>query len=242
VDGPRVRGRLSGGGGPLLILQQALWIFRKDMVQQWRARSRLVAVGSFGLTTLLLFSFANGPDTTMLRANAAGYLWLALLLSSTLSLAESLRIEMQNGALEGLLLLPTDPRAIYYGKAFANLAVLAGLGFALVPMMVALYDVSIPMGVPRLFVVIALGCAGLVAPGTLYATLAARARGSDVLLPLLLFPLVVPALLSAVKATSLVLTGDPMGQLQSWLGLLTAFNLIYWSLCGLLFGRVVEDG
>lgn len=62
------------------------------------------------------------------------------------------------------------------------------------------------------------------------------------LLPLLLFPLVVPALLSAVKATSLVLTGDPMGQLQSWLGLLTAFNLIYWSLCGLLFGRVVEDG
>ncbi|MFN7145213.1 MAG: heme exporter protein CcmB, partial [Myxococcota bacterium] len=82
---------------------------------------------------------------------------------------------------------------------------------------------------------------GLVAPGTLYAALSARARGSDVLLPLLLFPLVVPALLSAVKSTALVLSGDPMDQLGGWMGLLAAFNLIYWSLCGLLFGRVVED-
>jgi heme exporter protein B len=223
------------------MLAQALAVLQKDLLQQWRARSRLVAVGSFGLTTLLLFSFANGPDTEMLKLNAAGYLWLALLLSSTLALAESMRIELQNGALEGLLLLPTDPRSLYYGKAIANLVVLTTLGFAMVPIMVALYNVSIPMGVPRLFGVIALGSAGLVAPGTLYAALAARARGSDVLLPLLLFPLVVPALLSSVKATSLILTGDPMSQLGSWLGLLTAFDVIYWSLCGILFGRVVED-
>lgn len=223
------------------LLRQCVNVLRKDLLQQWRARSRLVAVGMFGLTTLLLFSFANGPDSTMLRANAAGYLWLALLLCSTLSLAESFRIELHNGALEGLLLLPTDPRAIYYGKALANLAVLTGLGVALIPVMVALYDTSIPLGVPKLAGVIALGAAGLVAPGTLYSALSARARGSDVLLPLLLFPLVVPALLSCVKATSLILQGDPMSQLSSWIGLLVAFNVIYWSLCGLLFGRVVED-
>ncbi len=223
------------------LLYQCAHVLRKDLLHQWRARARLAAVAVFGLTTLLLFSFANGPDTVMLRTNAAGYLWLALLLCSTLSLAESFRIEMQNGALEGLLLLPTDPRAIYYGKALANLAVLTGLGIALIPVMVALYDTSIPLGVPRLAGVIALGAAGLVAPGTLYSALSARARGSDVLLPLLLFPLVVPALLSSVKATSLILAGDPMNQLSSWVGLLTAFNVIYWSLCGLLFGRVVED-
>ena len=85
------------------LFYQCANVLRKDLLQQWRARSRLVAVGVFGLTTLLLFSFANGPDTVMLRANAAGYLWLALLLCSTLSLAESFRVEMQNGALEGLL-------------------------------------------------------------------------------------------------------------------------------------------
>ena len=89
--------------------------------------------------------------------------------------------------------------------------------------------------------VILLGAAGLSAPGTLYAAMAAQARARQMLLPLLLFPLVVPVLLSAVKATSLVTTGDPMGQLRSWVLLLVSFDAIYWSLCGLLFERVVEE-
>jgi heme exporter protein B len=223
------------------LLSQCVGVLHKDLLYEWRARSRFTAVLAFGVTTLLLFSFASGPDTTLLRTNAAGYLWLALLLMSTLSLGESFRVEAQNGALEGLLLLPTDARAVFYGKAIANFAVLCALGLMLVPMMVALYDVTITMGFVSLAATIALGTAGLCAPGTLYAALASRARGRDVMLPLLLFPLVVPALLAAVKATQLSLTGDPMRQLPSWLGLLAAFNAVYWSLCGLLFGRVVED-
>lgn len=222
-------------------LRQFVHVLRKDMLHGWRSRSRFMAVLSFGVTTLLLFSFASGPDTTYLRVNAAGYLWLALLLMSTLSLAESFRVEMQNAALEGLLLLPTSPAAVYYGKAVGNLVVLGTLGVMLIPPMVVLYDAPLTLGIGKLVLTILLGAAGLCAPGTLYAGMSARARGKDVLLPLLLFPLVVPALLSAVKATSLVLGGDPMGQVGSWLGLLTAFNAIYWSLCGLLFGRVVED-
>ena len=119
--------------------------------------------------------------------------------------------------------------------------VLAALGTLLIPFMIALYDTPVVMGFPRLLGVVLLGAAGLSAPGTLYATLAARARSSDVLLPLLLFPLLVPALLASVKATALVLEGDPMGQLASWTGLLVAFDTIYWSLCGLLYRFVVED-
>ena len=69
----------------------------------------------------------------------------------------------------------------------------------------------------------------------------ASARSRQTLLPLLLFPLVVPVLISAVKATSLLMLGDPMGQVRSWTLLLAAFDAIHWSLCGLLFGRVVED-
>jgi heme exporter protein B len=222
-------------------LSQCWFVLRKDLVQEWRARSRFGAVLCFGVTTLLLFSFASGPDTAAMRANAAGYLWLGLLLMSTLSLAESFRVEQQNGALEALLLLPVSAPAIYYGKALANLAVLGALGFCLVPVMVGLYDATIAEGAPTLFGVIALGTAGLCAPGTLYAALSVRARGKDVLLPLLLFPLVVPVLLSAARATSLVLTGDPMGQIGSWCALLAAFDAIYWSLCGVLFGFVVED-
>ena len=89
--------------------------------------------------------------------------------------------------------------------------------------------------------VISLGTTGLPAPGTLYASMTAQARARQTLLPLLLFPLVVPVLLAAVKATSLLILGDPMDQLRSWSMLLGAFAVIHWALGGLLFGRVVED-
>jgi heme exporter protein B len=89
--------------------------------------------------------------------------------------------------------------------------------------------------------VIVLGTAGLSAPGTLYGAMTAQLKAKQTLLPLLLFPLIVPALLASVKATSLVIQGDPMNQSRSWIILLAAFDLIYWSLCGLLYGRVIED-
>jgi heme exporter protein B len=213
---------------------------RKDLLLQWRTRAQVAAIFIFGATALLLFSFAIGPNAEALRQHAAGFLWLALLLSSTLTLAESFQSEMEQRALEGLLLLPADARALYYGKALSNWAQLALLGVALVPVMVVLYDAA-TMNVAALLGIILLGAAGLSAPGTLYAAMTSQARAKQTLLPLLLFPLVVPVLLSSVKATSLIILGDPMGQVRSWSLLLACFDLIHWSLCGLLFGRVVED-
>lgn len=221
-------------------MTQALVALRKDALLQWRTRGRFVAVFVFGATALLLFSFAIGPSAGALRQHAAGFLWLALMLASTLALGDSFHGEMENRALEGLVLLPASPVALYYGKALANWAQLALLGVALVPFMVVLYDAP-PGGALPLIGLILLGTAGLSFPGTLYAAMTVQVRGSQTLLPLLLFPLVVPVLLAAVSATSLVMTGDPMDQLRSWTLLLVCFDLIYASLCGLLFGRVVES-
>jgi heme exporter protein B len=213
---------------------------RKELLLQWKTRVQFMAVFVFGATSLLLFSFAVGPNAEALRLYASGFLWLGLLLSSTLTLAESYHAEMEHRALEGLLLLPADPRAIYYGKAIANWLQLAVLGVALVPIMVVLYDAGTTR-VGALVGVILLGTAGLSAPGTLYAAMTSQAKAKQTLLPLLLFPLIVPALLASVKATSLAILGDPMGQMTSWISLLAAFDAIYWSLCGVLFGRVVEE-
>ena len=213
---------------------------RKEVLLQWRTKSEMVAVFVFGAAALLLFSFAVGPVAEALRQFSAGFLWLALLLSSTLTLSESFHTEMEHRALEGLLLLPASPRDFYYGKALANWLRLFVLGVALVPVMIVLYDAG-TLRIAELLLVIALGAAGLSAPGTLYAAMTAQLRAKQTLLPLLLFPLIVPALLASVKATSLLLLGDPMGQARSWILLLVAFDAIYWSLCGLLFGRVVEE-
>lgn len=213
---------------------------RKELLLQWRTRGQAMAVFVFGATSLLLFSFSIGPNAAALRLYAAGFLWLAILLSSTLMLSESYLAEMENHALEGLLLLPVSPRIIYYGKALANTIQLIILGVALIPVMVVLYDAG-TTEIPRLLLTVILGSAGVSAPGTLYAAMTSQARAKQTLLPLLLFPLIVPVLLAAVKATSLAILGDPMEQSRSWITLLAAFNAIYWSLCGLLFDRVIEE-
>ena len=213
---------------------------RKELLLQWRSRAQFFSVFVFGATALLLFSFGVGPNAEVLRQFSAGFLWLGLLLSSTLTLAESFHAEMENHALEGLLLLPADPRALYYGKALANWIQLTLLGATLVPVMVILYDAGTTR-LLSLLAIIMMGAAGLSAPGTLYAAMTSQLKAKQTLLPLLLFPLIVPALLASVKATSLVILGDPMQSLRSWMTLLLAFDAIYWSLCGLLYPRVVED-
>jgi heme exporter protein B len=225
------------------LLAQALTVVRKDLLLEWRGRSRIISVLLFGVVTLLLFSFAVGPDSVALRASAAGFLVLALLLSSTLGLSESFRLEQEQRAVEGLLLLPVDPVALYYGKAMSNTLFLILLAPILTPVALVLYAVEIePMRLLVLLGLWAIAAAGLSAPGTLYAAMTSRLQSQDVLLPLLLFPLVVPVLLGAVKAVSLILTGDPMEQIRSWTILLVSFAVIYWSICGLLFPHAIEEG
>ncbi|NNC20027.1 heme exporter protein CcmB [Corallococcus exiguus] len=223
------------------LLTTTLVLMRKDLLIEWRTRARLNALVFFAMATLLLFSFALGPDTKLLERNAGGYLWLAILFASVLSLGESFRVETENACLDGVRLAPADARAIFLSKALGNALLLLALSVVLVPVMVALYGVRIVTGVGDLAGILVLGSMALSAPGTVYAAISSNARARDVLLPLLLFPLVIPALLSAAKGTTLVLQGDPMQQLGSWQGLLLGFNLIYWGVGFLLFPRVIED-
>lgn len=220
---------------------ECLAMIRKELLHIWRARARVVATAAFAFATLLLFSFAGGMNSELLRANAAGYLWVGLLLASTLSLGESFRVETVHDSLEMLLLLPVRPTAIFFGKAVGNLIVLLAVGLFMLPLAVVLFDASPKEGVAPLMLTVLLGTASVSAPGTMHAALSARARSRDLLLPLLLFPLVVPCVIAAVQASRACFTGDVMGELGSWLSVLVAFNVVHWSLGALLFARVVED-
>jgi heme exporter protein B len=220
---------------------QTLAVLRKDLLVEWRGRARAVGVAIYALILLLLFSFAIGPDSNALREHAAGYIWLTVLTASTLLLTQSFTNEVEGGALDALLLLPTHPVALYYGKALANFGILVGLALVTVAFGLVLCDMSLVAPAWRLVAVLALGCGGLAAPGTLYAGLTVRTGAQQLMLPLLMFPLVVPSLLAAVKATSLCFEPDVMGQMNSWLGVLIAFNAVYWALCGVLFIKVVDE-
>ena len=218
----------------------ALRILEKDLLIEWRARSQTVALLSFAYTILLLFAFAVGPDASSLKLHAGAYLWLGLLLCSTLLLDRTMRIEFEASAIVQLMLIPVPATGIFYGKAIANLIQLTVVGAFSIPLVFVVCDATLVESFGWLLITLLLGTAGLAAPGTMYSAMLARLSGKQLLLPLMLFPLVVPVIVAAVKATSLAMLGDPMNQIGSWLTLLACFNLVYWSLCGVLFGRVVE--
>ncbi|MBN1962895.1 MAG: heme exporter protein CcmB [Deltaproteobacteria bacterium] len=216
-------------------------IARKDIVLEWRSRARISATVFFAIITLLLFSFAIGPNLNSLSQNAPGFFWLAIFLSSVLSLGESMRIENENSAINCLRLLPVSAATIFLAKSLVNTCFLFILSLVLLPFMIILYDVKVTFTILPLFGVLALGTAAISAPGTLFSWLAIKARAKDILLPLLLFPIVIPNLLATVKATSLIFNNDPTDQIYTWLLLLFCFNLIYWFVCGLLFEHVIEE-
>lgn len=222
-------------------MRQFFPLLQKDLWIGWKGRSRWVGLGTYGVALLLTFSFALGADSDALRTHAAAYLWISLLSASTLLLAQSFQHETEAGALEGLLLVPVSPMALFYAKAAASWAQLLALGAMLLPFSLVLFDLRGDTSLPDLALVLALGTAGLVGPGTLYAALTARLASKQVMLPVLLFPLVIPPVAAAVKGTQLALLGDPMGQITSWIGLLLVFDLLYWSLGGILLGKVLDE-
>jgi heme exporter protein B len=221
-------------------LAEILFILWKDLLIEWRGKARVVALATYALTLMLLFAFAIGPDNASLQDHAAAYLWLTALSASTLLLAQSFQVEVESGALEGLLLVPLRPMAIFYGKAVSNTLMLIGIEIIGLFVGVVIFDMHLSQPGP-LLAVLALGGAGIAAPGTVYAALTARLSAQHVVLPVLLFPLVVPTTLAAVKATSLLLHGDPMGDLSSWLQLLVAVDVVYWAMGGPLFDYLVQD-
>lgn len=215
-------------------------MLRKELLTEWRQPSRISGLFFFAFAVVLMVAFAS-PSEAALADMAGGTLWVGLMLASTRSLDQSYMTEHEHGAMTGLVLWPVDPRAIYFGKALANTLVLIIVAAGLFPLLIAVYNAEIRGDILPLFGLVVLGCAALAAPGTLYGLITSQARGSSVLLPLLLFPLVVPALLGAARATTLVMQGDPMGDADNWMSMLLLFNALHWSLSALFYERMVED-
>jgi heme exporter protein B len=190
---------------------------------------------------LLMFGFALGPDSGTLRVAAAGIVWLTILFSGNLAFHRSYQVEMEGGALETLLLYPGARSSVFLGKLIANLVFVLLVLAALVPIAVILYDIPVGPAVPKLLLVVLLGTFGFVTLGTFYASMASRSRAREVLLPLLLFPMLVPVLLASVEATGALLQGDPMGEAGRWIRLLVSFDVIFLGASILAFGAVIEE-
>lgn len=198
----------------------------KDLTAERRVLANFVSLSVLAVVILMLFGFAFGPETEAVRTAAAAVLWLTVLLSGVLAFNRSYQLELESGAFDTLLLYPGSRVSIFVGKLLANLAFVLLVEAVMVPVAAVLYHLPLVTPMPGLFGVLLLGTVGFVTLGTFYAAMASRLRAREVLLPLLLFPMMVPLLVAAVGATSAILVGDPMGDARAWITLLVVFDIV----------------
>lgn len=215
-------------------------IARKDLTTELRAKAGFNSVASLGITILVLLGLALGPDAAALRNAAVGAVWLATLFAGVLAFNRSFQVELESGALEALLQYPGPRWTIFAGKLLGNLLFVAAMVLILVLVGIVLFGVAIPAGWPSLLGVLALGIFGVVVMGTFYASMASRSRAREVLLPLLLFPMLVPVLLAATAASKALLGGDLMHEAGAWTRLLAAYDLVFLVATFIAFEHVIE--
>jgi heme exporter protein B len=221
---------------------QAIWtIALKDWRVEGRARDVMMATLFFAGMVVMILAFAFGPESSRLRAAAPGILWVAVAFASILAASRAFGSEAEDGALEALLLYPVPHEAVYLGKLLGNLGLMLLLSLLLVPATLLLYGVTL-RGMELEFVLaVVLGVIGFSIVSTFQSALTVGLRARESLLPLLVFPIVVPVVLGAVKATVGIVTLDPSANVWGWIGLLAAFDLIYLVTCTLAFPYAVEN-
>lgn len=211
----------------------------KDLAAELRSRELVSAMLVFSLLVIFIFNFALELNPALYGTITSGVLWVIFTFAGTLGLNRSLAVERDRGCLDGLLLAPVDRTAIYFGKAIANLVFMLVVAAIVVPVYSLLYDVNLFN--PGLLLVILLGSEGYVAVGTLLAAMSVQTRTRDVLLPILLFPVVIPVLVAAVKASSGFLTAAPVDEIMPWINLLLVFDVVFTAIAFMVFEFVVEE-
>ncbi len=214
-------------------------VVRKDLAAEWRSRELLTAMLVFALLVILIFNFALELDASARASVTSGVLWVTFAFAGTLGLNRSMATEKDRGCLDGLLLAPVDRSAIYFGKAIGNLVFMFVVELIVLPVYSVLYNINLFH--PGLLLVVLLGSIGYVAVGTLLSTMAVQARTRDILLPILLFPLVVPVLIAAVKASGGFLQGFAWAEIQAWINLLIVYDVIFIAVAFMFFDYVVEE-
>ena len=211
----------------------------KDLRAEFRSRELFSAMLVFSLLIILIFNFALELDVKTRQSVTAGVLWSTFAFAGTLGLNRSMAIEKDRGCLDGLLLAPVDRSAIYFGKVISNLVFMLIVEVIVLPVYSVLYSVNLFQ--PGLLLVILLGSIGYVGVGTLLSAMSVQTRTRDILLPILLFPVVIPVLLAAVKASGGFLTGAEWSEILLPVNLLIAYDIIFIAVAFMVFDSVVEE-
>ena len=215
-----------------MFFRTAWLVLRKDVAIEAKSWEVVTTTLFFAVSCVLIFAFALVKDGRAVDDAAAGILWIAISFSGTLALGRTFERERYAETLRALLLAPAPRAALYTGKLMGMLALLGVAELLLVPLVALLFQASALFSRPLLLVgLLAGGTIGFCAVGTLFAAMLVRARSRDVLLPILLYPIIIPVIIAGVRGTAALLGAEPDEPTAiMWIGILAAFDAVFVTL------------
>ena len=211
----------------------------KDLVAELRNKEIVSAMLVFSLLVVLIFNFALELDRYARVNVAAGVLWVILVFSSTLALNRTFATEKERNSMDGLLLAPVDRSVIYFGKLLITLIFVLLVQTVVIPVFSILFSVDLLK--PMFLLVVLLGATGYVVVGTLLAAMAVHTRAREIMLPILLFPITVPIVLAAVRASEGILAGLDWRRVAGPINLIIAYDIIFLAISYMVFDYLVDE-
>src|SRR6266481_4501138 len=210
----------------------------KDLRLEWRSKDAINAMLFFSLLVVVIFSFAFEPTAEESRKIAGGLVWVAFLFAAIVVLNQTWARELRNHVLDAYRVSPAPANSLFVAKAVGNFVFVVVLEVLMTPLFIMFYKLRALGPAWQLIPVAALGTWALVVNGTFFAAISLRTRSREIMLPLLLFPVSIPALLAMVNATTAILTGELSAKF--WIVLLTTYDVVFTIACLLLFELVLN--
>jgi heme exporter protein B len=210
----------------------------KDVRLEWRSKDAINAMLFFALLVVVIFSFSFDPTAEQSRQIAGGLIWVAFLFAAVVALNQTWARELRNQVLDAYRVSPAPASSLFLAKALGNFIFVSVLEALMTPLFIAFYDLrALGPGYQLIFIAL-LGTWALVVNGTFFAAMSLRTRSREIMLPLLLFPISIPALLAMVEGTTAILTGEFSARF--WIALLLAYDVVFTTVSLLLFELVLH--
>jgi len=223
-------------------LSQSLAVAAKDLRAELRTKEALNASVAFALVILLLFSFAFDPTAEQTREMSGGLLWIVFAFAGALILNRSFARELPNDCLDALVASPVSGAALFLGKCLASAILLLAVELISLPVFGVFYNVRWTQRFGTLLLVLLLATWGLTVIGTMFSALTVNLRLRELMLPVLVYPMVIPALMAAMQLTTVLMAGQAVGADNLiWFRLLAGFDIIFTAL-GLVLVETVLVG
>ena len=216
-------------------------IAAKDLKIEYRSRQAFITALFLALLILVIFAFAFDPGSSASRKASPGILWVALLFPGVIQLNHSFQMELKEGTIHGIVLAPVDRGVVFLGKMLANWLFLMVVDLWLFVVFIVFFNFNFSIQLLWIVLIIFLAGIGFTAVGTLFAAMVSNTRTREMLLPVLLFPIIVPIILAAVNGTQQLLIHDQAQFLANSLRILVAFDLIFVTAGFLVFDYVLDE-